>query len=306
MQHFWLAYLFLSFAVGVACLGVAVALVVRRRDPVSRAFLATYAAFSVLVTSSLLLAFGDAAPGVISAGVRRALEYLESIVGFYGVMLTLPLFVHRVFRVDDRRREGILVVVVLVTLGLQHVTEFALGSTPWDQRGDRFEDGVLIAIVAYTIWVAYAHRRAADVERPLATRMSALMVLSVPVIFSDLILSEDWLLDEDLGLRLYPLLYCVTSVVVTWTLARSDAHPEVAAIGEAAPLRVVDEWGLSERESEVAAQVALGLSNKDVAASLHISPNTVKTHLRTIFEKAGIRSRFELISQMSGARHPNG
>lgn len=258
----------------------------------SRAFLAAYAALSIMVTASLVLAFADMAPGAISASGRQIFQYLESIVGFYGVMLTLPLLVHRVFRVDDPRRERILVAVVIATLGLQHVTEFALGSTPWDQRGDWLEDGVFIGILAYSFWVAYSHRGSADAERPLATRVFVLLLLGAPVMFYDLFLGEGW------GLRLYPLWYCVTSVLLTWTLVRSE--PEAAAARMAGPPRVADEWGLSEREVEVADRVARGLSNKDVAAALHISPNTVKTHMRTIFEKAGVRSRFELISHMSG------
>jgi len=66
------------------------------------------------------------------------------------------------------------------------------------------------------------------------------------------------------------------------------------------PRRVTDLWGLSERELEVADAVAQGLSNKEIAAALHISPNTVKTHLRAVFEKAGVHSRFELMSRMIG------
>ncbi|MCP3920111.1 MAG: helix-turn-helix transcriptional regulator [bacterium] len=288
MQRYWLGYLFVSFAVGVACLGVAVSLAVRRRDAVSRAFLAFYAALSIMVTASLVLAFADAAPGEISGSIRQVFEYLESIVGFYGLMLTLPLFAHRVFGVDDRRRERLLVATVLATLGLQHVTEFALASTPWDERGDWLENGVLIVIVIYAFWVAYSHLGSADAHRPLAPRVFAMLVLGAPGGAYDIFFGEGS------SLRIYPLWYCVTSVVVTWTLVQGEAEPK------AARPRVADRWGLSERETEVADGVARGLSNKDIAAALHISPNTVKTHLRTIFEKAGVRSRFELISRMSG------
>lgn len=297
VQGYWLFYLFVSFAVGVACLGVALSLAVRRRDAVSRVFLAFYAALSIMVTASLLLAFADSAPGEVSASVRQVLVYLESIVGLYGLMLTLPLFVHRVFGVAEPRREWTLVAVVVATLGLQHVTEFALGSTPWDQRGDWFEDGVLIAIVTYTGWIAYSRLGSADAERPLATRVFALMLLGSPGMVFDIFFSEGW------GLRLYPLWYCVTSVVVTWTLVQAETRPEAAPPGAA------ERWGLSEREAEVADGVGRGLSNKEIAAALHISPNTVKTHMRAIFEKAGVRSRFELISRMSGVlvgNHPEG
>ncbi len=51
---------------------------------------------------------------------------------------------------------------------------------------------------------------------------------------------------------------------------------------------------LSERERQIASLVARGLKNKDIAAELHISENTVKRHLQSIFNKTGIRDRLEL------------
>ena len=48
---------------------------------------------------------------------------------------------------------------------------------------------------------------------------------------------------------------------------------------------------LSAREEDVLQQVALGSSNKQIAATLHISENTVKTHLRTIMEKLHLSNR---------------
>jgi DNA-binding CsgD family transcriptional regulator len=53
--------------------------------------------------------------------------------------------------------------------------------------------------------------------------------------------------------------------------------------------------GLSERELEVLHELAAGRSNKEIAVHLHVSPNTVKTHVARLFGKLGARRRTEAI-----------
>jgi DNA-binding CsgD family transcriptional regulator len=52
--------------------------------------------------------------------------------------------------------------------------------------------------------------------------------------------------------------------------------------------------GLTETERHVAALVAQGRTNREVAAALFVTQNTVQTHLRHIFQKLEVRSRTEL------------
>jgi two-component system nitrate/nitrite response regulator NarP len=48
---------------------------------------------------------------------------------------------------------------------------------------------------------------------------------------------------------------------------------------------------LTERELDVLQEVARGLSNKQIAAGLHISEETVKVHIRNLLRKLQVRSR---------------
>jgi len=51
---------------------------------------------------------------------------------------------------------------------------------------------------------------------------------------------------------------------------------------------------LTDREGEVVSLLAQGLTDKEIAATLNVSEGAVKVHLSRLFEKAGVKDRFEL------------
>jgi DNA-binding CsgD family transcriptional regulator len=53
--------------------------------------------------------------------------------------------------------------------------------------------------------------------------------------------------------------------------------------------------GISERELEVLTLIAAGQTNKQIAKALDVSPNTVKTHVASLFGKLDARRRTEAI-----------
>ena len=57
---------------------------------------------------------------------------------------------------------------------------------------------------------------------------------------------------------------------------------------------------LSDREAEVLSFVAKGLSNREIARSLHLSEATVKTHLIHVFKKLGVTDRTAAVTAALG------
>jgi len=83
----------------------------------------------------------------------------------------------------------------------------------------------------------------------------------------------------------------------------TDAGGDVAVVIEpassasVAPL-VLTTWALSPREQDIAMLVLRGASTRDIAATLCLSPYTVKDHLKSIFDKSGVRSRRDLVARV--------
>ena len=76
------------------------------------------------------------------------------------------------------------------------------------------------------------------------------------------------------------------------------AERELRATGESARVRdpsTLDQ--LTPQELQIAGLVADGLTNRQIAAQLFLSPRTIDYHLRKVFSKLGIASRTELVRQ---------
>ena len=74
------------------------------------------------------------------------------------------------------------------------------------------------------------------------------------------------------------------------------AETELRATGETARKRepsTLDQ--LTPQELQIAGLVATGLTNREIASQLFLSPRTVEYHLRKVFTKLGLASRTELI-----------
>lgn len=94
-----------------------------------------------------------------------------------------------------------------------------------------------------------------------------------------------------------------TWVVLHGATLVSDGQQRVAVIVEPAhPARIapllMSAYGLTEREQDVTRLVLQGESTASIAERLVVSAHTVQQHLKSIFEKTGVRSRRDLVGKV--------
>lgn len=112
-------------------------------------------------------------------------------------------------------------------------------------------------------------------------------------------LALQWL-DVQRMARLYPqsvydgLLAAGFLVLGLWIGARVLGRRAEAPPFDGNP-KAVAELGISPREVTVLEELAAGLSNKEIARRLGVSPNTVKTHLARLYDKLGATRRTDAV-----------
>ena len=97
---------------------------------------------------------------------------------------------------------------------------------------------------------------------------------------------------------LVPYIYFIIHglpLLALWLFHRS----EPAAVHDVdAPniIRFIKEHALTAKEADILKQIISGASNREIADFYSISPNTVRNHIYNIYNKTGIRNRFQLLA----------
>ena len=94
-------------------------------------------------------------------------------------------------------------------------------------------------------------------------------------------------------------------VAMDLTLWAQRAADELAGTGERARQRDGSAQPLTSQETRVALLVAQGMTNREVAVALFLSPKTVEHHLGAVLRKRGLRSRTELARAIAGQPPPD-
>lgn len=196
------------------------------------------------------------------------------------------------------------------------------GAVPFDDDQQRFLRHVAPSITA-AIRASLVHTTAEPVTIEPDRQGPAVVIVNGPEIVEATPAAQRWLAQLGAADRGHGPLPAVLSAVAvaaangrtvaqrartsdgTWLVLRSaplGGRRGIVTIDEAGPPDVVAilgaALGLSARETDVVVEVLRGSSTKEIAATLHLSSYTVQDHLKTVFTKAGVNSRRELVADV--------
>lgn len=105
------------------------------------------------------------------------------------------------------------------------------------------------------------------------------------------------------SLEIYGGIVAATFAVIGIRLGQTLTRRDVVVVTERIPAdgpfvrndARTGELGITPRELEILEQIASGKSTKEIAASLFVSENTVKTHTSRLFDKLGVTRRTQAV-----------
>lgn len=155
-----------------------------------------------------------------------------------------------------------------------------------------------LALFMEAIALSAAYNKITDThERKLARYF---LIAFIPQIaFSFL----DFMLLRNIGFQLTHLSYTVFSIFVFIDLSAYFFRSYSIDLDISKDKQSLkDKYSLSEREIEVTELLAKGASNQVISETLHISINTVKSHIKNIYGKLAISNRLQLMNILNGSK----
>lgn len=327
LNHWVLFYYFAAFVVGVFSVGLSAVLLIKTPSPLLWSYLGLYLSFSFVTVTDIFLSYAEMnMPVHDQAG--SILLFFVNLVMTYLFMFTLPMFSHVLFEVAAQKRRNLVIGVIALSgyIGLHGLIWYNGQAIPPDSLSFFFLDLPLAGMTVYCWLLSAQHYRRA--EDPNQKRIAG----KILAVFSGLtiIVLEDSIIGWFPGLLIYPVAYAGVGLFCGWyfikcswiypvmplstaknamlsasesTLLSSAAsaesdRPSPTDIGtDRAIDNLCERYQLSPREKDVLELLLQGHTNVQIAEHLFISVNTAKTHISNIYEKVGVKRRYELLAR---------
>lgn len=276
-----LVYDLITLAAGVFCLGGLFVSLLRQKNEVLRHYFVFYGAFSAFMLMTVIRAYFR--EGSDDASLMSVLTHVQLALVFLSLFLFVSL-INRVLIVPAGRIVNIILLgctIVAYIWGLQEKDAFQAG---YDEIFD-----ILMLLYSLVVYLVYKK----NVKNEVLRRSMRYAFFSLLLFIPGLILDEV-VLGHGSKLHTVPILYVAIGIFTFLSFREIQTSVDSKKIPE--PGKTSPDFGFTEREAEVADLLLRGYSYARIAQTLVISISTVRTHVTSIYKKAAVNSRYELMN----------
>lgn len=303
MKHLYFFYFLITLIISNVSLGMNLFLYSKTRKKRMLYYLYSFVPFTLIVIFHSVIAYIETNIPEMSPDILMAIQYLQTISAI-SLIFAVPCSIHYFNSVSNiNLRNRFFAGLFIVSFISYHIFSFILTESFYGNIGF-IHRATLSAVMLYCVVIDVKnHRKVTDPVRKRFERNGTIVfLLFLPGFIYDFIIAEAS------SFRSYPIFYCCFSIIFTISSYRQYFHlikgknggSETASA--AAPIEAFfKDYNISTREQDIIKLVLQGYSNQRIAEVLYISLNTVKAHLRNIFPKFGVHSRFELITYFRDA-----
>jgi DNA-binding CsgD family transcriptional regulator len=316
MQHFLMVFYVLFFATGFMGVAALILLEMRVRSRLLRPLLLFQVLFLAGLGLLILYFYLTNIPEGASPPVPGAVLFVIGAINT-SLYVTAIVLIRRISPPSSRRKAfpaaaEILALLVIIK-GLANISLYALTGLDSGSGGS----GALAALADSEAWTLGGHILTGLAIAAIGVTFRGPLPPKEPPVLKSLMKAYGLctLIFAPLGLLEYAVArsgilgFSEFSVdylfYLAWNIVSMSAAIRLFKLGdsgipalETVPAERVAALGLSGRETEMAVMIARGLTNKEIASELCISPATVRTHIYNLYQKAGARSRVELINRL--------
>lgn len=307
-------YLVFSIIISITLLGTIMHY--RTKDRIIWHFL------GVLYMQSLLFLIGFLFHYINSTGYAEIIQTQSDNLGLFGIIfvcfvitaviyLTIKytLFILPLDEKQYRLGKTVTAVICAVLLIVVLFFLIILADGSWAEEAVEnlmklFEAGSLLLTVPAVLALVYLRKTKVKGNRQL---LKGIAVSFFPMGFYFAI---DMLFLQESAFRMIHIAYAVFAVSVYMYLTKHytiNYEPEAKEVLPRVE-QFYREYNISERETDIIDGLVVGKTNKEIAADLYISINTVKTHIKNIYRKLNVKNRIQLIHKIkvTGSGNPEG
>jgi len=292
--------------------GVYIFLYQKYRLEIIRYYLFHLAATIVMVFFVALTFYAYLNMGLFSNMIKMLFAYTSSMLLFSApVIYTIPVLFRAVAGKENTKRVKLFFAALSFFSMVNGLVIFSRGYintfkslmdvfliNPWLLALMWMGVLILYIVIIYSnILVFRAYKSIDDPVRKLAAKyLIVFCIVSTILVYFDFEAQRHQLLKQQypVGIFLQPLNLLVFSII---SLAVIQAARKIyVEKSQKIPHAFIVKYKITDREIEIIEMIIAGLSNREIASKLFLSPSTIRNHISNIFEKAKTPTRGKLLN----------